>query len=98
VGAAHYGIPIRTGGLDVLASEQNTYDLVTMTELVEHTPDPVQFPKGVSRILKSGGHALVTFPDISSLKSRYYNSDGEADWSRMGVGDMPHTASHLGIH
>jgi SAM-dependent methyltransferase len=71
-GAAHYGIPIRRGGLELVAPLANTYDLVTMTELVEHTPDPVQFLNGVNHILKSGGHALVTFPDISSLKSRYY--------------------------
>ncbi len=45
--------------IEILASQQNSCDLVTMTELVEHTPEPVQFLKGVNRILKRGGHALV---------------------------------------
>jgi SAM-dependent methyltransferase len=71
-GADHYGIPIRTGGLEVLEAQANTYDLVTMTELVEHTPHAVRFLQNVNRILKSGGFALVTFPDISCPKSRYY--------------------------
>jgi hypothetical protein len=35
-------------------------------------PRPVQFLKGVNHILKRGGFALVTFPDISAPKSRYY--------------------------
>jgi 2-polyprenyl-3-methyl-5-hydroxy-6-metoxy-1,4-benzoquinol methylase len=71
-GAAHYGLPIQVGGLELLASQTNTYDLVTLTEVVEHTPHPVEFLNGVNRILKQGGHALVTFPDISSAKSQYY--------------------------
>jgi 2-polyprenyl-3-methyl-5-hydroxy-6-metoxy-1,4-benzoquinol methylase len=71
-GAAHYGIPIRAGGLELISSEADSYDLVTLTEVVEHMPDPVQLLKGVNHILKRGGYALVTFPDISAPKSRYY--------------------------
>ena len=71
-GSTHYGIRIRVGGIEQLESEADTYDLVTLTEVVEHTTHPVQFLNGVNRILKSRGYALVTFPDISCPKSRYY--------------------------
>jgi SAM-dependent methyltransferase len=71
-GAAHYGVPIEIGGLERVASREGCYDLITLTEVVEHTPHPVEFLKAVNRLLKSGGYALVTFPDISSVKSRYY--------------------------
>jgi SAM-dependent methyltransferase len=71
-GAAHYGIPIQIGGLDEVASQTGAYDLITLTEVVEHTPHPVKFLTAVNRLLKTGGYALVTFPDIRSLKSRYY--------------------------
>jgi hypothetical protein len=71
-GAAHYGVPIQVGDLESMASQHNGYDLVTLTEVVEHTPRPVEFLKTVNGLLKSGGYALVTFPDIRSLKSRYY--------------------------
>jgi SAM-dependent methyltransferase len=71
-GAKHYGVPIEIGGLDRVASRENSYDLITLTEVVEHTPHPVEFLKAVNRLLKSGGYALVTFPDIRSVKSRYY--------------------------
>jgi 2-polyprenyl-3-methyl-5-hydroxy-6-metoxy-1,4-benzoquinol methylase len=71
-GAAHYGIPIKIGSLDVFSSQVNIFDLITLTEVVEHTPHPVEFLVSVHRLLKNDGHALVTFPDIVSLKSRYY--------------------------
>ena len=72
LGLDYYNIPIRVGGIELIATQSDTYDLVTLTELVEHTPDPVEFLKTVNHVLKSGGYALVTFPDISALKSKYY--------------------------
>jgi 2-polyprenyl-3-methyl-5-hydroxy-6-metoxy-1,4-benzoquinol methylase len=71
-GAEHYGIPIRVGSVELVAQETGQYDLITMTEVVEHTPDPVEFLQAVNRLLKPGGYALVTFPDIQALKSHYY--------------------------
>ena len=71
-GSEHYKIPIRVGSLELLAGESDCYDLMTMTEVVEHTQDPIWFMQQVHRLLKPGGFALVTFPDITAFKSRYY--------------------------
>ncbi len=71
-GAAHYGVNLRAGGLDVVASQPGSYDLVTLTEVVEHTPQPIEFLRAVHHLLKPGGYALVTFPDITAAKSGYY--------------------------
>jgi 2-polyprenyl-3-methyl-5-hydroxy-6-metoxy-1,4-benzoquinol methylase len=71
-GAEHFGIPIAVGSLELVESEVGQYDLITLTEVVEHTPNPVEFLSSVHRLLKAGGYALVTFPDITALKSRYY--------------------------
>jgi SAM-dependent methyltransferase len=46
-GAAHYGIPIQVGDLESMPSQNNGYDLVTLNEVVEHTPRPVEFLKAV---------------------------------------------------
>jgi SAM-dependent methyltransferase len=73
-GAAHYGVPIRSGGIELVASEEDSFDLVTLTEVVEHTPNPLEFLQAVHRLLKHRGYALVTFPDICALKSRYYEA------------------------
>lgn len=82
-GSAHYGIRIRIGGAEVIAQEPETYDLITMTDVIEHTQNPLLTLKAVSRSLKPGGHMLITFPDIQSLESRYEQAIARAagwDW------------------
>lgn len=71
-GAKHYGLPIAVGSLEQVSSREGSYDLITLTEVVEHTPNPAEFLVSVNRLLRSEGLALVTFPDITALKSRYY--------------------------
>ena len=76
-GSRHYGLPIHNETLERLAARhaetsQPGYDLVTLTEVVEHTGNPVEFLRTANSILKPGGFALVTFPDISSLNSSYF--------------------------
>jgi predicted SAM-dependent methyltransferase len=73
-GTRHYGIPIQIGTLETLLSDgrQHAYDLVTLTDVLEHTVNPLEGLKFVSGLLKPGGHILVTFPDIRSLKSQIY--------------------------
>jgi 2-polyprenyl-3-methyl-5-hydroxy-6-metoxy-1,4-benzoquinol methylase len=51
-------------------SEQ-TYDFVTMIEILEHLSEPEQYLQGAYRVLKNGGHAYLTFavrmPQIDHL-------------------------------
>jgi SAM-dependent methyltransferase len=70
-GAAEYGIRIRNGGLEQIASEINAYDLISMTDVLEHTQHPLQALQTASRSLKPLGYMLITFPDIRSLESVY---------------------------
>jgi SAM-dependent methyltransferase len=73
-GTRQYGIPIQIGTLETLLSDdrQYAYDLVTLTDVLEHTVNPLESLILVNEFLKPGGHALVTFPDIRSLKSQIY--------------------------
>jgi SAM-dependent methyltransferase len=70
-GAAHYGIRIRLGGLEQIASESATFDLISMTDVLEHTENPLRALQAASRSLKPRGFMLITFPDIHSVESRY---------------------------
>jgi SAM-dependent methyltransferase len=70
-GSAHYGIPIRVGGLEQIASELSSYDLISMTDVLEHTGHPLRALQAASRSLKPLGYMLITFPDIRSVESRY---------------------------
>jgi 2-polyprenyl-3-methyl-5-hydroxy-6-metoxy-1,4-benzoquinol methylase len=70
-GAAHYGIRIRVGGLEQIASELDSYDLISMTDVLEHTEHPLHALQSASRSLKPRGYMLITFPDIDSVESNY---------------------------
>jgi 2-polyprenyl-3-methyl-5-hydroxy-6-metoxy-1,4-benzoquinol methylase len=70
-GAAHYGIRIRVGGLEQIASEPDNFDLITMTDVLEHTEHPLRALQAAGRSLKSRGYMLITFPDVNSVESTY---------------------------
>lgn len=42
-----------------------TFDIVIFTEVIEHVPDPILFVNAILKLLKQGGHAIITTPDKS---------------------------------
>lgn len=70
-GSAHYGIRIRVGGLEQIASEREAYDLISLTDVLEHTEHPLHSLEAASRSLKPLGYMLITFPNIRSVESQY---------------------------
>ncbi len=73
-GAEHYGVRVRCGRLEDIAEEPGVYDLISMTDVVEHTANPLEELRLARRLLRPGGFLFVTFPDITSLESRYYRA------------------------
>jgi 2-polyprenyl-3-methyl-5-hydroxy-6-metoxy-1,4-benzoquinol methylase len=71
-GSAHYGVPVAQGTLADAAAWGRRYDLISMTDVLEHAFDPLDELRLARRMLNPGGFLLVTFPDILSLESRYY--------------------------
>lgn len=71
-GREHYGITIRDQPLERCDFAPGSFDAVTLTDVLEHTPHPRDFLADVGRLLVPGGLVLVTFPDISSPESRYF--------------------------
>ncbi|QQS35707.1 MAG: class I SAM-dependent methyltransferase [Ignavibacteriales bacterium] len=47
---------------EILPFENEQFDLVLFTEVIEHIPDPFTAIREVSRILKPGGTLLITWP------------------------------------
>jgi SAM-dependent methyltransferase len=56
--AADHGLPVLDQ--DTLTHHENTFDVVTAIEVVEHTPDPVGLMKEISALLKPGGVLFLT--------------------------------------
>lgn len=71
-GQEHYQVPIRNQPVESGEYAEAAYDLVTMTDVLEHTVHPLTSLRAVARIVRPGGCILITFPDIGSLESHYY--------------------------
>jgi 2-polyprenyl-3-methyl-5-hydroxy-6-metoxy-1,4-benzoquinol methylase len=70
-GQEHYGIRIQTCALEDSGAGPGAYDLISMTDVLEHTEYPLGYLKLARQYLRPGGFMLITFPDIESLESRY---------------------------
>lgn len=70
-GQEHYGIRIRTCDLPETGEHPQSFSLISMTDVLEHTAVPVDYLRMVREYLRPGGYALITFPDIQSFESRY---------------------------
>lgn len=57
---------------DPLPYKDAIFDCVTCIEGIEHLENPHQLIREISRILKRGGRAIITMPNIMNIKSRLY--------------------------
>jgi 2-polyprenyl-3-methyl-5-hydroxy-6-metoxy-1,4-benzoquinol methylase len=53
-----------------LPLESNSFDAVVSTEGIEHLENHFAFLREVHRVLKPGGHLVLTTPNITALRSR----------------------------
>jgi len=51
--------------------ENDTFDFVICTEVIEHTPRPELVIKEIARVMKKGGKTVITFPN-EKLRKRTY--------------------------
>lgn len=58
-------MPLCVGAADQLCFKDETFDIITMTHLLEHTFDPLYILFELSRILRKKGVLIVTVPNIS---------------------------------
>lgn len=49
---------------------EDSFDLVTMYDVIEHVPDPKAYVQAVAKIIKQGGIFELATPDIGSIPAR----------------------------
>jgi SAM-dependent methyltransferase len=66
-----YGVDIAVGDFASQGvSDENSYDVVTMWDAIEHFPDPLQALESAFRALKPGGRLILSTPDVKSWDAR----------------------------
>ena len=69
-GARHYGITIRQGSVFDQDYAPGSFDVVTLWDVIEHTPSPRAVLDRCRELLKPGGLLIVNYPDIGSWIAR----------------------------
>lgn len=69
-GRENYRLDIRDGILEPGAFEDHSFDLITLWDVIEHLPQPLETLKTVRALLKQDGVLLVNYPDIGTLAAR----------------------------
>ena len=62
---------VRIGRLEELPWADETFDLITCLDVIEHTPDDRVTLRELRRVARPGGHLLVTVPAYQALWSQH---------------------------
>jgi SAM-dependent methyltransferase len=68
------GFLVHTGELESLGLQAGGYDVVLMSEILEHIPKPRRALEEVHSLLRPGGALYLTTPNIGSLARRVLGS------------------------
>jgi len=79
---AERGVPAIAGTLAQAKFESAKFDLVTMTEYLEHEGDPRSVLEECRRVVRDGGYLALEIPLISSLPAKLFRNH----WSQL---DLP---------
>lgn len=75
------GIQVFEGSLnDALPFEDGAFDVFLANQVIEHLSDTDLFIKEMYRVLKPGGYAVVSTPNLASLPSMLYLLLGMQPW------------------
>ena len=69
-GSKEYGVTITPGTLFDLDLPDQSQDMVTLWDVLEHTPDPKKVLQECHRLLKPDGVLVINYPDVGSWVSR----------------------------
>jgi 2-polyprenyl-3-methyl-5-hydroxy-6-metoxy-1,4-benzoquinol methylase len=65
-----FAFDARQGSFTELDYPADSYDLVTMWDVIEHVPDPKAYIQRAATVLRSGGVLALATPDVDSIPAR----------------------------
>jgi 2-polyprenyl-3-methyl-5-hydroxy-6-metoxy-1,4-benzoquinol methylase len=92
--AARFGVTERRVQIEVATLEESkltasAFDVVHLSHLIEHVPDPRGFLEEAARVTKPGGYLVLVTPDLSGFQSRMFGRR----W-RSAIADHLHLFSY----
>jgi SAM-dependent methyltransferase len=70
--AEQFGYNVHIGLFDPARYEPESFDFVTLDQVIEHVTDPREFLTGVARVLRPGGTVIISTPNPSGLGRRLF--------------------------
>lgn len=84
---------------ETLPFDSATFDILICMEVIEHIPNQLQLWREMARVVKPGGRALVTTPNVLNINSRLrYLFNGTMplfDILPISNHDVVHTTGHI---
>jgi len=65
-----FNLDVRTGRLEDMGFESDSFDAVVLADVIEHLTEPRQTVREIRRVLAPGGRLLLLTPDAGSLVAR----------------------------
>ncbi len=67
-----YGVPVEAVSLDQAAFPDETFDAVTLWDVLEHVPDPRAALRKIYRMLRPDGIVVIGVPDRDSIDAKLF--------------------------
>lgn len=61
------GLNVEIGNIDNSNYPDNFFDIITISQVIEHIPDPVSFINKTKKKLKDNGEIILSFPNTNSV-------------------------------
>lgn len=79
------GCSVRTGTLQEAGFPSESFDVVTLMDVIEHVPDPDGLLREVRRVLRPEGVAYIVTPNFASFFVRLYGLNAYGIWPDQHV-------------
>jgi 2-polyprenyl-3-methyl-5-hydroxy-6-metoxy-1,4-benzoquinol methylase len=83
--AQHTGCPVHAGTLQKAALPSESFDVVTLMDVVEHVPEPFALLSEIYRILRQGGVLFILTPNFGSAFVRLFGLNAYGVWPDQHV-------------
>lgn len=81
----HTGCDVYAGTLEKAAFSSNSFDVVTLMDVIEHTPEPLKLASEIFRILRPRGVLFIITPNFGSLFVKLYGRKAYGVWPDQHV-------------